>query len=123
MTSPQETLLSRAVCSAKRSDGQHCGATPADSGFCFWHDPDRRGEMLEASSKGGSRRVLPLLVDRALNPDEARGILAAVLGAMLEGALDPNTARAAAYILQVERRIASLEALVPPRTGKSAWHL
>ena len=58
--------------------------------------------------------------------------MASVLGALLEGALDPSTARAAAYIIQVERkvaegeelerRIAALEALVPQQNGRAAWH-
>jgi hypothetical protein len=53
------------------------------------------------------------------------------LAALLEGALDPNTARAAAYILQVERKIAegvelerritTLEALLSQGNGKVAW--
>lgn len=49
---------------------------------------------------------MPLPVGRPLEGQEARGLLAAVLAALLQGAIDPNTARAAAYILQVERRIA-----------------
>ena len=88
--------------------------------------------MLAACSKGGSRRTVPLPVDRPLDAGEARGIMASVLGALLEGALDPSTARAAAYIIQVERkvaegeelerRIAALEALVPQQNGRAAWH-
>jgi hypothetical protein len=70
-------------------------------------------------------------VGRPLKGEEAQGLLASVLAALLEGALDPNTARAAAYILQVERkiaegvelerRIATLEALLSQRNGKAAW--
>ena len=66
---------------------------------------------MEACSKGGSRRSVPIAVGRPLEASEARGILASVLGALLQGALDPNTARAAAYILQVERKIAEGEEL------------
>ena len=75
--------------------------------------------------------ALPLPVGRPLETEEARGLLASVLAALLEGALDPNTARAAAYILQVERkiaegaelerRIAALEALLSQANGKAIW--
>ncbi|HZA23902.1 MAG TPA: hypothetical protein VFA32_15090 [Dehalococcoidia bacterium] len=87
--------------------------------------------MLAASRNGGSRKALPLPIGRPLDTVEARGLLASVLAALLDGALDPNTARAAAYILQVERkiaegaelerRIAGLEALLSQGNGKVAW--
>ncbi|MPZ14353.1 MAG: hypothetical protein GEU73_08000 [Chloroflexi bacterium] len=67
--------------------------------------------MLEAARKGGSRKVLDLPVGAPLGAEESRGILAAVLAALLAGALDAGTARAAAYILQVERRIAEGDVL------------
>ncbi len=108
---PQGALLSKGTCLATRTDGAACGAPPGEQGYCFFHDPSRREELLEACSKGGSRRTVPVFVDRPLEANEARGILASVLGALLQGALDPNTARAAAYILQVERKIAEGEEL------------
>jgi hypothetical protein len=86
--------------------------------------------MLEASRRGGSRRTLALSTERPLGAQEARGVLASVLRALLEGAVDPGTARAAAYILQVERkiaegaemerRLAALEELVPA-TRRGRW--
>ena len=106
---PQGALLSKGICLATRTDGAACGAPPGEQGYCFFHDPSRREELLEACSKGGSRRSVPISVGRPLEASEARGILASVLGALLQGALDPNTARAAAYILQVERKIAEGE--------------
>ena len=127
---PQGALLSK-LCQATRSDGAPCGAPPGKHSLCFWHDPEQREEMLAASRNGGSRKALPLPVGRSLAAEEARGLLAAVLAALLDGALDPNTARAAAYILQVERkiaegselerRIAALEALPSQGNGKAAW--
>ena len=77
--------------------------------------------MLEASRRGGSRRTLQLPTETPLEPVEARSILASVLTAMLNGALDCNSARGAAYILQVEskiqgqeleRRVATLESIL-----------
>ena len=82
--------------------------------------------MLEASRRGGSRRTIPLPLETPLEPEECRSILAGVLGAMLEGALDCNSARAAAYICQVEakiqgqeleKRVATLEAVLRQREG------
>ena len=106
---PQGSLLSKGTCNATRTDGAACAAPPGEQGYCFFHDPRRREELLSACSRGGSRRAVPLLIDRPLEASEARGILASVLGALLQGALDPNTARAAAYLLQVERKIAERE--------------
>jgi hypothetical protein len=128
--SPHGALLSK-HCQTTRSDGAPCGAPPGKHGLCFWHDPEQREEMLAASRNGGGRKALPLPVGRPLKGEEAQGLLASVLAALLEGALDPNTARAAAYILQVERkiaegvelerRIAALEALLSQGNGKAAW--
>ena len=127
---PQGSLLSK-HCQATRADGAPCGAPPGKRGLCFWHDPKRREEMLAASRNGGGRKALPLPVGRPLKGEEAQGLLASVLAALLEGALDPNTARAAAYILQVERKVAegselerritALEALLSQGNGKAAW--
>jgi hypothetical protein len=102
-------MLSISTCQATRTDGEPCAAPVGETGFCFWHDPQRRDEMLEASRKGGSRKAVPLPVGRPIEAEEARGLLAATLAGLLQGALDPTTARAAAYILQVERKIAEGE--------------
>ena len=108
---PRGALLSKGACQAARSDGGACGAPPGPEGLCFWHDPAQHQEMVEAARKGGSRTSLNLPVSQPLETSQARGVLASVLEAMLKGALDPNTARTAAYILQVERKIAEGEAL------------
>ena len=106
-----EGLAADRIGTTSRADGSNCGAPLGESGLCFWHDPERREERLEASRKGGSRRTIPLPVGPPLEAEEARGVLAAVMAALLEGALDPGTARAAAYILQVDRKIAEGETL------------
>lgn len=102
---PPCPMLSIAPCRAFRTDGSPCGAPPGESGFCYWHDPKRREQMLAASSKGGSRKCLTLPEANPLTGVEARAILAAVLMGLLDGAIDPTTARAVAYIMQVERKI------------------
>ncbi|MFQ6028954.1 MAG: hypothetical protein ACE5Q6_15850 [Dehalococcoidia bacterium] len=83
--------------------------------------------MREAARNGGSRKALPLPISQTLTSQDARGLLASVLAALLEGSLDAVTARAVAYVLQVERRIAegseqerritALEALLAQRRG------
>lgn len=108
---PQGPMPCRPACGGSRSDGSNWGAPPGESGLFFWHDPERREERLEESRKGGSRRTIPLPVRLPLEAEEARGVLAAVMAALLEGALDPGTARTAAYILQVDRKIAEGETL------------
>ena len=108
---PQGALLSKGACEALRSDGGTCGAPPGPEGLCFWHDPAQRQEMVGAARKGGARKSLDLPVSQPLAAEEGRGVLASVLKALLEGALDAGTARAAAYILQVERKIAEGDAL------------
>ena len=108
--SPPGALLSKPICDGMRADGAPCGAPPGRNGLCFWHDPERREDRLEAARKGGSRKALELPVGHALSPGEARGLLAAVVAALLQGALDPGTARTVAYILQVDAKIAEGEA-------------
>ena len=103
---PQGAILSKGTCQSTRSDGAPCEAPPGENGLCFWHDPARRQEMVEAA-----RKSLDLPVSQPLAAEEGRGVLASVLKALLEGALDAGTARAAAYILQVERKIAEGDAL------------
>lgn len=111
ITHPQGPMLSMPSCNALRTDRAPCGAPPADSGFCYWHDPKRREQMLEASKKGGSRKSLTLPEAAPLVGNEARAILAAVLIGLLDGAIDPTTARAVAYIMQVERKILETDEL------------
>lgn len=128
---PPGAMLSIVQCLSRRTDGQTCAAPSREGGYCFWHDPQRREEMIEASRKGGSRKALPLPEVLPLGPEMARGLLASVIAAVLEGALDPTTARTVAYILQVERRIAEgselerklavLEELIRSSNGRTSW--
>jgi hypothetical protein len=50
-------LVTRRLCTAKRSDGQPCGMPPmADSDFCWAHDPANADAAAEARRVGGLRR-------------------------------------------------------------------
>ncbi len=101
-----EDGLSPAKCKATRVDGNPCAAFAKDSGLCYWHDPGNRGEMLAASRKGGSRPSFTLAGEAPLNAEEARGILAGVVLALLEGAITPQAANSVAYLLIVNDRLA-----------------
>ena len=124
-------MLSIVQCLGTRTDGQPCAAPSEEGGYCFWHDPQRHKEMIEASRKGGSRKALPLPEGLPPGSEMARGLLASVIAAVLEGALDHTTARTVAYILQVERRIAegselerklaTLEELIHNSNGRTSW--
>ena len=103
-TNPQGSLLTN-PCNASRTDGAPCAAHPGPTGYCFWHDPLDRERMMEASRRGGSRRTIPLALEAPLSAEEARGILASVLAALLLGSLDPTTAKSAGYLIQIDRKI------------------
>jgi len=105
--SPSGVILGK--CQAIRLDGKPCQAYAGPSGYCFWHNPERQEDRLEASRNGGRHRGLVIPIDTPLTANESRGILAAVLAALLNGAIDSGAARSAAYILQVERKIAEGE--------------
>ena len=44
--------------------------------------------------------------EQPLSAEEARGILASVLVGLLQGGLDPTTAKAAGYLIQIDRKVA-----------------
>jgi len=97
-----------ATCKATREDGGACQARPLRGcDFCFWHDPASRGDMLNAASRGGSRRAVELPERESLTPEATRSILAALLEALLSGAVASGTARAAGYLVQVDLQVRS----------------
>ena len=73
--------------------------------FCFWHDPERTQERLEASARGGARRTVELPEADLLTPERARAILAGVIEAVGTGTLASATARTVGYLIQIESRI------------------
>ena len=96
------------LCKAIRTDGEPCQAqAQGEGGFCFWHDPECRRELLDARRRGGQnrRRKVELPSAEPLAPEDARSILAGVVEAVVAGALDAGTARAVGYLLQIEARI------------------
>ena len=44
-------------------------------------------------------------MEQPLSAEEARGILSSILAALLQGSLDPTTAKSAGYLIQIDRKI------------------
>ena len=51
-----ELTTGKRQCTAKTAKGHPCRAAAGDTGFCFWHDPERTGERRAAQAKGGKMR-------------------------------------------------------------------
>ena len=94
------------TCVAARADGLPCRArAQVGSDYCFWHDPSRREDMLEAAKKGGSRKTIELPEVDELTASQARRVLASMVETTLKGELDARTAKAVGYLLQIEAKI------------------
>ena len=93
-------------CKGEKPDGTACKAQPLpDSEFCFFHDPDRREEVVEAARKGGRRRTIELPEGDLLTPEKVRRILSGVIAGTLAGEIRDSLARTVGYLLQIEARI------------------
>jgi len=97
---------------AVRSDGTPCRAHALRGGdICFFHDPDKRADLIQATRKGGLRRSVEIPEGEPLPPDRIRGIIAHLLEAIAAGAMDAPTARALTYLLRVDNRVHETECL------------
>ena len=95
-----------ALCRATRTDGNPCRArSQSGSEHCFWHDDNKREDLLKATRKGGSRRAIELPEVDVLTPEKARMILAGVVEAVAKGSMDAATGRTLGYLLSIESRI------------------
>jgi len=107
-----ETVLTTAPrgegqpCKGKKPDGTPCkGQALPGSEFCFFHDPARRGEVVEAARRGGSRRSIEIPEGELLTPEKARRLLAGVIFGTLVGEIPEGVARTVGYLLQVDARV------------------
>ena len=93
-------------CKGKKPDDSpcKCQALPG-SEFCFFHDPERHGEVVEAARRGGSRKVIELPEDELLTPEKARKLLSGVIAGTLAGTVPEGVARTVGYLLQIEARV------------------
>ena len=96
----------RQRCRGEKPDGTACKAQALPgSEFCFFLDPDRREEVVEAARKGGSRRTVELPEGDLLTPEKARRILSGVISGTLAGRIPDSTARTVGYLLQIEAKV------------------
>jgi hypothetical protein len=112
-------------CRYKKPDGKKCRANAtARSGFCFFHDPLRAVDRLEAQRTGGRRnKAASLPADTPdcdlKNVSDVATLLAATINQVRTGRIDPRIANAVGYLsatllkaLEVgglEQRISDLE--------------
>ena len=87
--------------------------------------------MLEASRRGGSRHIIELPNVEPLSPERARSILAVMIEAVANGAVDATTGRSIGYLLSIEaaireghelqRRIEALEQAQTQIRARETW--
>lgn len=121
-------------CTASNKDGSPCSATPrAESGFCPWHDPslatERQGWKVNAGrAKSTRNRARKKVLSAAMGLHEIDAALCRALLDVLDGALEPNIATAAATVARTVSTIrtaseleARLRALEARAEGKQSW--
>ena len=103
---PGGVLSTGTQCLGVKPDGSACKrqALPG-SEFCFFHDPKRRSEVVEAGRRGGSRKAVELPEGDLLTPEKARRILSGVISGTLSGEVPESVARTVGYLLQIEARV------------------
>lgn len=105
-------------CTATTTNGEPCQAPAVTGGErCFWHSDAQA--LRAASAKGGRRSPGELPDAKPLSPRQARGLLVALLTALLDGAVSAGVAACATKILlaehtirighELEQRVAALE--------------
>jgi hypothetical protein len=112
-------------CKFRRHDGRPCQANAiARSGFCFFHDPERKSERLEAQRAGGRRNkgasLSPETPDRDLKSvGDVVTLLGTTINQVRRGQIDPRVANSVGYLSGIllkaldvdslERRVSELE--------------
>lgn len=82
-------------CKATKADGSPCDATPmSDTGYCFFHDPNKKKERTEARSAGGNRtKTLPKTAEyiRIRNLNDLLALMEKTINFVLTGEIDSRT--------------------------------
>jgi hypothetical protein len=98
-------------------EGRKCKASAmARSGLCFFHDPDRSADRLEAQRAGGLRnRAASLPLDAPDRDLKSAGDVVALLGLTLnqvrKGQIDPRVANSVGYISGILLKALEMESL------------
>lgn len=122
------TIHANKTCSAAKPDQSTCNA-PALRGskFCFFHDPSKESERLEAQSHGGRQNRIKTL--QGTTPDariddcrDAIALLVQTINQVRKGEIDPRIANSVGFLTnilmkaldhhEIENRIEQLEALL-----------
>jgi hypothetical protein len=118
-------------CQKTKADGSQCEAGAiTGSRFCYFHDPSKAHERLVAQRAGGRARSRGIAVLPEGTPDrpletaaDGMALLREVVNRVLTGKLNPKTATAVGYLLNIflralsqrdfEARLALLEDVAP----------
>jgi hypothetical protein len=123
-------------CRYKKRDGKACRANAtAPSRFCFFHDPDRAADRLQAQRAGGLRnKAVSLSADtpdcNLKNAGDVIALLGTTINQVRRGQVDQRVANSVGYLsgillkaLEVgalERRVADLEVAIKNNSQSSS---
>jgi hypothetical protein len=124
-------------CRYTRPDGRKCQATPtADSGFCFFHDPERAHDRLQAQRTGGRRnKAVSLSADtpdcNLKNVGDVIALLGTTINQVRRGQVDPRIANTIGYLSamllkaqelgNIEQRLSALEFATKNQSQSGSW--
>lgn len=93
-------------CKSTKTNGDPCEATPGESGYCVFHDPDYKEQAHEIRSKGGRARAYPKLENTPIDLADPKGytILLGEIIEMLRG-LDCSVPQARALLTAIDAGI------------------
>jgi hypothetical protein len=102
-----EHNVQKLTCKATTPDGSECQARPiANSGYCFFHDPNKSKERKLASQRGGKGRVtvIPrpdLPVTSLRTNEEILTFVETVIAEVRGGMISPKAANAVGCLLNI----------------------
>lgn len=97
------------VCSGSKPDGSKCAASAMEgSDFCFFHDPSKSEERLEAQSLGGrGNRIKTLSEDtpdvKITSGEDIVLLLSITISQARRGEIDLRTATVVGYLASIAR--------------------
>jgi len=102
-------------CKQILGNGKQCKAIASKkTGYCFFHDPGKKKERIEAGRKGGKRSRLPKCQNtlpkttpnvRLKTPQNANRLLAETISQVRRGDLAPQIANSIGYLINIWIRI------------------
>jgi hypothetical protein len=124
-------------CRYTRPDGRKCQASAtAGSALCFFHDPQRAADRLEAQRAGGLRnKAVSLSTDTPdcdlKNAGDVIALLGAAINQVRRGQVDPRIANTIGYLSatllkaqelgNIEQRLSALEFATKNLSQSGSW--